>query len=212
MATAMKERSYQNLSEFKLPPNYRGRSKIYVQIWWLVQLLLFRPSPQVCYGWRNYLLRLFGAKIGKGVLVRPTVTVTYPWKLEIGDYSWIGDDAVLYTLDRIRIGSNSVVSQRSYLCTGMHDYTRPTFDLQTSPITVEDEVWIASDTFVMPGITIRHASVVAARSLVTRDTSPAMVHVGSPAKPVRNRQTADSPGKFEEVGEPVSANGPMGLF
>jgi len=88
----------QDLSKSKVPPGFRGRPAWFVQLWWIVQTLLFHPSPQLFYGWRRFLLRAFGARIGKGVLIRPSVTVTYPWKLGIGDWSWVGDHATLYAL------------------------------------------------------------------------------------------------------------------
>jgi len=120
---------YQDLNSFKLPPNFRGRNSFTVQLWWLVQSVLFKTSPQFLYGWRNFLLRLFGAKIGKKVIIRPSVKVTYPWKLSIGDYSWIGDDVALYTLGNIEIGENVVISQRSYLFTGSHNYLQEYFPI-----------------------------------------------------------------------------------
>lgn len=172
---------YQDLSTFKIDGRARGRSPVLVQIWWLTQSLFFHTSPQSTYGWRRWLLRLFGAKIGKNVILRPTVSVTYPWKLEIGDFSWIGDNVDLYNLDTIRIGRNAVVSQGCYLCTGSHDYTDTAFTLVTSPIIVEDEAWIASQSFVAPGVRIGRASIVGARSLVLSDTPPAMIVFGQPA-------------------------------
>ena len=93
----------QQLNKFKLPENFRGRNAITVQLWWLVQSTLFRASPQFLYGFRRLLLRLFGAKIGRKVIVRPSVKITYPWKVSIGDYSWIGDDVNLYSLGEIEI-------------------------------------------------------------------------------------------------------------
>ena len=102
-----------NLSQYKTPKYFRGKSKITVQLWWLVYALLFRPSPQIMYGFRRFLLRLFGAKIGEKVIIRPTAQITYPWKVSIGDYSWIGDEVVLYSLGEIKIGANTVISQRS---------------------------------------------------------------------------------------------------
>ena len=87
----------QDLRSFRLPPNFRGRPAWFVQLWWLVQATLFRWSPQIAYAWRRWLLRRFGAKIGKGVQIRPTAEITYPWKLTIGDWSWIGDYVTLYT-------------------------------------------------------------------------------------------------------------------
>lgn len=156
----------QRLDCFSLPPGFRGRPGWFVQLWWLVQALLFRRSPQVFYGWRRWLLRCFGARIGKGVLIRPTVQVTYPWKLSIGDYAWIGDEVVLYTLGEIKIGAHAVVSQRSYLCTGSHDYQRPTFDIYAKPIVIGEQAWLAADVFVAPGVEIGMGTVVGARSSV----------------------------------------------
>ena len=86
----------QDLSGFNVPGGFRGGGAIKVQLWWAVQATLFRWSPQVMYRWRAFLLRMFGAKIGKNVVIRPSVKITYPWKLTLGDYSWVGDDAVLY--------------------------------------------------------------------------------------------------------------------
>ena len=101
----------QQLDKFKLPHNFRGRNAFIVQLWWLVQGVLFRTSPQFLYGFRRFLLRLFGAKIGKNVIIRQTVRVTYTWKISIGDYSWIGDDVVLYSLGEIEIGAHVVISK-----------------------------------------------------------------------------------------------------
>ncbi len=180
-------RIYQDLSRFRVPAKFRGRSDFVVQLWWLVQWFLFRPSPQIMFGWRRFLLRLFGARIGKNVLVRSTAWITYPWKLTIGDYSWVGEDAVLYSLGEIRIGAHSVISQRCYLCAAAHDYTRITFDIFANPITIGDQVWIATDVFVGPGVKIGSGSVVGARSSVYKNLPPGMICYGNPAIPVRPR-------------------------
>jgi putative colanic acid biosynthesis acetyltransferase WcaF len=177
----------QDLKTFRLPPNFRGRSGLVVQLWWLVQATLFRASPQVMYGFRRWLLRLFGAQIGKGVIIRPSVTIPYPWKLQVGDYSWIGDHAVLYTFAKITIGKNAVVSQKSYLCAGTHDYRSSSFEIQAFPIVIEDEVWLAADVFVAPGVTVGKGTVVGSRSSVFSDLPQMMICVGSPARPVRAR-------------------------
>ena len=178
---------YQDLNSFKLPPNFRGRNAFTVQLWWLVQSVLFKTSPQFLYGWRNFLLRLFGAKIGKKVIIRPSVKVTYPWKLSIGDYSWIGDDVALYTLGNIEIGDNVVISQRSYLCTGSHDYLQENFPIYQKPIKICDQVWIATDVFIAPGITIEEGSVIAARSSVFKNIPSNKICAGSPVKIIRER-------------------------
>jgi putative colanic acid biosynthesis acetyltransferase WcaF len=181
--------SVQDLSRFVLPPGFRGRSAIIVQLWWLVQGTLFRLSPQFLYGWRRWLLRVFGAKVGDAVLVRPSVTVTYPWKVTIGNQVWIGDDAVLYSLGEIVIGDNAVVSQRSYLCGGDHDYTDPSFPIRSAKIVIGGEAWIAADVFVAPGVTIGNGCVVGARSTVLNDLPPMSVCAGYPARPIKLRQS-----------------------
>lgn len=178
---------YQKLNQFYLPDGFRGRSALVVQLWWLIQSSLFAMSPQFAYKWRNFLLRCFGAKIGKGVIIRPTVRITYPWKLTIGDFSWVGDNAELYTLGEIEIGSNVVVSQKSYLCAATHDYTKETFDMIDKKITIKDEVWLAADVYIAPGITVNKGALVGARSSVFNDLPAGMICVGSPAKPVKPR-------------------------
>ncbi len=179
--------NYQKLNKFTLPENFRGRSSIVVQLWWIIQSSLFGWSPQFTYKWRNFLLRSFGASIGKNVIIRPSVKITYPWKLKIGDYSWIGDDVNLYTLGEITIGKNAVVSQKSYLCTGSHDYQSEAFDIYAEPIVIEDEAWVATDVFIAPGVTIGKGAVIGSRSSVYEDMPEGMICIGNPAKPVRPR-------------------------
>ena len=179
---------YQDLQQFKVPQGFRGRSGMVVQLWWLVQATLFRWSPQVCYGWRRYLLRCFGAKVGTSVVIRPTVTVTYPWKVSIGDYSMIGDDAVLYSLGDIQIGNHAVVSQKCYLCTGSHDYQSESFDIYAKPIVIGDEAWLAMDVFVAPGVSVGKGTLVGSRSSIYQDLPPGMVCMGGPAKVVKARE------------------------
>ncbi|RED65053.1 putative colanic acid biosynthesis acetyltransferase [Cohnella lupini] len=165
----------------------RGRSGLIVLLWWLVQSTAFRWSLQPMYAWRNWLLKLFGAEIGIGVKVRPTATITYPWKVKIGEHSWIGDHAELYSLDSITIGNHCVVSQNGYLCTGSHDASDPQFSLIVNPIRIEDGAWLASDVFVYPGVTVGVMAVVAARSTVLRDVPTNEVHAGTPAKYIKHR-------------------------
>jgi putative colanic acid biosynthesis acetyltransferase WcaF len=180
----------QDLSRFRLPPAFRGRPAWFVQCWWLTQATLFRCSPQFLYRWRRWLLRRFGASIGEGVRVRPSARVTYPWKVSIGDHSWIGDDVVLYSLGAITIGSNCVVSQRCYLCAGTHDYRNAAFEIHARPIDIEDQAWLAADVFVSPGSRVGRGTVVGARSGVFADLPPETVCFGTPARPVSSRRAA----------------------
>lgn len=181
---------FQDLSRFKLPPSFRGKSALWVQLWWVVQSTLFRWSPQFAYGWRRAILRAFGAEIGKDVLIRPTVEITYPWKVYVGDYSWIGDNATLYSLGRIFIGAHCVVSQKSYICAGDHDPESIDFAIRGRDIKIEDEVWIATDVFVAPGVRVGTGSIIGARSSVFSDMPPSTICMGSPCIPARTRRRA----------------------
>jgi putative colanic acid biosynthesis acetyltransferase WcaF len=191
----MELRKYQRMDRFEVPAGFRGRSKAYVQLWRLVQCTLFAMSPQAMYGWRSWLLRLFGARIGRKAVIRPSVRIPYPWKLSIGDYCHIGDEVHLYTYGEIDIGDCSVISQRSYICTGSHDYTAPNFDLVAKRIVIESEVWVATDVFVAPGIRIGHGAVVGARSSVFDDIPTCAIAVGTPARVVGHRKMKDEPAR-----------------
>lgn len=177
-----------NLKDFKLPEKFRGKNAIYVQLWWCVESTLFALSPQFMYRWRVFILRFFGAKIGRNVIIRPSVKITYPWKLCIGDDSWVGDNVQLYTLGEINIGKNSVISQRSYLCTGSHDYEKETFDIFSKPIEIGDSCWLATDVFVSPGVKIGNNCIVGARSSVFKSLPGDSVCMGSPAVVVKFRK------------------------
>lgn len=181
---------FQDLTLFRVPAGFRGRSAFRTQLWWLVQAALFHPSPQIAYGFRRWLLRCFGARVGKGVIIRPSATITYPWKLSLGDYCWVGDDVVLYSLGEITIGAHAVVSQRSYLCAGDHDYQKTDFSIRAHRINIGDQVWIAADVFVGPGVHIDVGAVIGARSAVFKNMPSGMVCMGTPAVPVKPRRPA----------------------
>jgi len=166
----------------------RGRPGWLILLWWLVQAIAFPLSPHPLNGFRCWLLQLFGAKIGRGVLIRPTARFTYPWKVEIGDYSWIGDDVVFYSLEKIRLGSHCVISQKGYLCTGSHDLQDPAFALITSGINIDNGVWIAADCFIGPGVHIGANAVIGARSSVLSNIPVQQVCWGTPARPRYQRQ------------------------
>jgi putative colanic acid biosynthesis acetyltransferase WcaF len=182
------EREFQDLSWFQVPQGTRGRSAWFVQLWWLFDALFVRPTPQALYTWRRFAWRLFGAKVGRNVLIRPGVRVTFPWKVVIGDYCWIGDNATLYSVAEITIGEHSVISQEAYLCAGTHDHCEMSFPLIASPITVEPECWIAARAFVGPGVRVGRGAVVGACSLVLSDIHPATIVAGVPARAVGMRK------------------------
>ncbi|MDZ8104927.1 MAG: hormogonium polysaccharide biosynthesis acetyltransferase HpsU [Nostoc sp. DedQUE12a] len=169
----------------------RGRPGWYILLWWFVQAIAFPLTPQPLNILRSTLLRLFGARIGKGVLIRPTARFTYPWKITIGNYSWIGDNVVLYSLDEINIGEHCVISQKSYLCTGSHDTQDPAFGLKTASITIENGAWVATDCFVGPGVKIGANAVIGARSSVFTSMPSGQVCWGSPCRPNKARIKLD---------------------
>lgn len=180
-------KKYQDLEAFVLPAGFRGRNTFFVLLWWFIRSTLFSLSPQPLFGWRRFLLRLFGAKIGKNVKIRSSVKITYPWKFKIGDNCWIGDDCDIYNLGDIIIGNDVAIAHKVYLCTGNHDYSKNTFDILSESIKIEDEVWIPNDVFIGPGVTIGRGVVIGARSTVFHDLPAGMICYGYPAKPVRSR-------------------------
>lgn len=158
-------------------------------LWGLVWLIAYRPSPRLLHGWRRFLLRLFGAKIGKGAHPYPSAKIWAPWNLEMGDHSCLASDVDCYSVDRIVLGARATVSQYSYLCTAGHDYRGPGMPLTTAPITIGEGAWIAADVFVGPGVTVGEGAVIGARSSLFRDIDPWTVAVGNPARPIKKRDT-----------------------
>lgn len=152
------------------------------KLWCFTQNWLVRLSPQSRFmWWRRFLLRLFGAEVGRNVQISPTAKVACPWNTKIGDRVWIGDRAELYSLGKIEIGEDVVISQHAYLCTGTHDYNRLDFSLLIKPIRVEKEVWIATRSFIAPGVTIGQGAIIGAESVVLHDVPPATIYAGNPA-------------------------------
>lgn len=182
-------RRVQDLSRFRVPPGFRGRSLATIQLWQLVAATLFRFSPRRAWAWRRVLLRLFGAEVGAGAHILPTVRIAYPWFVRIGAQAWIGEDVTLYSFARIEIGAHAVISQKSYLCAGSHDYRDPAFAITAAPIAIGDECWIATDVFVGPGVTIGRGAVVGARASVFSNLPEMTVSAGNPARVVKPRET-----------------------
>ena len=162
-------------------------------LWMLTTRLLFRPSFHNWYGFRNSLLRLYGARIGKNVRIRPTARIEIPWNVDIGDNSVIGDDAIIYSLGTVTIGQRVVVSQYAHLCAGTHDARYRSFPLLKPPITISDDAWVAADAFVGPGVTVGTGAILGARSSAFHDLPAYQICVGNPAKPIKARVLLDIP-------------------
>jgi putative colanic acid biosynthesis acetyltransferase WcaF len=161
-------------------------------LWECVQLPFLPMRPRALSALRIALLRMFGAKIGKNVLICGGVRVHVPWNLELGDYVAIGDKVEIYNLAPIRIGAQSVISQHTYLCASSHDYTRTDFPLYSRPITIGNQAWVAAGAFVAPGVTIGEGSVVGARSVVLRDVPAWTVAAGNPCRVIKPRELRPS--------------------
>ena len=121
------------------------------RVLWTFAQPLFRFSPRPCFGWRRFLLRCFGAKIGRSVHVYPSATIYFPWNLEAGDESAISEHVFIYNLGRVTLGSRVTISHRAHLCAGTHDHTKPDFPLLRPPIVIGSDAWICADAFVGPG-------------------------------------------------------------
>ncbi len=156
-------------------------------IWGVTWTILFKPSPRLLHGWRRCLLRLFGAKIGRGVRVYPSALVWAPWHLEMGDFSCLGPQVDCYCVAPIRIEAHAVVSQYSHLCSASHDYELPDFPLVTKPIVIGEGAWVATDAFIGMGVTIGKGAVVGARASVFKDVEAWTVVGGNPARFIKNR-------------------------
>jgi putative colanic acid biosynthesis acetyltransferase WcaF len=149
--------------------------------------IFYYPSPNFCHSWRRFLLRCFGAKIGKDAHPYPKVHIWAPWNLVMGDYSCLANHVICYSVDKIVIGENSIVSQYSHLCTASHDSTLRSFPLTTAPIVLGANVWITTDVYIAPGVTIGDGTVVSARSSVFSDLPAWCIARGNPAVPVKKR-------------------------
>ena len=153
----------------------------------MVEATLYRCSFHTWSRWRAFLLRCFGAKIGCGCTIRRTSHVHYPWLLEMGDLSCIGDDVKVYNLARIILGPRCSISQEAYLCAGTHDYTQLSLPLVTRPIVVGADVWICARAFVGPGVTVGAGAVVGACAVVHKDVPEWTVVAGNPAVVLKPR-------------------------
>jgi putative colanic acid biosynthesis acetyltransferase WcaF len=168
------------------------RNKLLRAVWGLVWLVLYRPSPRPCHGWRRFLLRCFGATIGPGAKPYPTARIWAPWNLDLGAHAWLGDGVDCYSVGPIRIGASAIVSQRAFLCSATHDYTDPGFPLVTAPVMIGPAAWVAAEAFVGPGVTVGDGAVVAARACVVRDVEAWTVVAGNPARVVKKRELRSS--------------------
>ncbi|MCM1981606.1 WcaF family extracellular polysaccharide biosynthesis acetyltransferase [Lyngbya confervoides] len=171
---------------------------------WLTQVLwFFGGSVLVQTHWipfsafKVWVLRRFGARIGRGVRIKPGVQVKFPWRLQVGDYSWLGENCWLDSNDNIAIGEHVCISQGVYLCTGNHDWSDPNFALRCAPITIGRSSWIGAQARVGPGVTVGEGAVLTLGGVATRSLNPHTIYAGNPAVPIKTRKITASPPKPE---------------
>lgn len=160
----------------------RGRSKSIEAIWYLFKIIFFVSSLPWPYYIKAMVLRLYGAKVGQGLVIKPRVNIHFPWKLNLGDHVWIGEDTFILNLEPITIGSHSCISQRVFLCTGNHNFRDPYFSYLNAPIIIGTGVWIGAGAIVCPGVSIGDEAVAFAGSVVTSDIAENNMVAGNPAR------------------------------
>src|ERR1035437_392611 len=190
-----------DLATFSTGDFNRGASRSKELCWLVVSQMLFQLCPLKLSGLKCWLLRRFGARVGHGVVIKPGVKITFPWKLTLGDHVWLGEECWLLNFAPIEIASHVCISQRAFLCTGNHNYKSPAFDLITQPIRVERGAWIGASAFVGPGVSVGSHAVLTAGSVATKDLAPYGIYQGNPAVlvKVRRLRTDGSGGNAEKL-------------
>ncbi len=176
-----------DLSKYNNSWYHPGANAMVRGLWYITNILFFLNPLNPFLGLKCVLLRIFGAKIGKKVIIKPSVNIKYPWNLSIGDYSWIGEKVWIDNLDKVIIGSHCCISQGTMLLCGNHNYKKTTFDLVIKSIVLEDGVWIGAQTVVCPGITCRSHAILTVGSVATSDLESYSIYQGNPAQFIRKR-------------------------
>ena len=163
-------------------------SRLYRLAWSITWVLLASWTPNMLFGWRRFLLRLFGAKIAPTAGIYPTARIWSPANLEVGDYAFIAARVTVYSMAKITFAPYSLASQDASVVAGTHDIESEDFQLQARPITIGRRAWIAAEAFVGPGVTVGEGAVLGARGCAFKDLEPWTVYVGNPARAIKARK------------------------
>lgn len=187
METTPKQVSRVRLKDFNPGDFDRGAGKFKEIVWYLFKMLFFLTAIPYPSSLKVRILRMFGAKVGSGIVIKPRVNIHFPWKLEIGNDVWIGEEACILNFEKVVICSNVSISQRVFLCGGNHNYKDTAMSYRNGPIVLEDGVWVGACCFIGPGVTIGYDTVVTAGSVVTANLSSNGIFRGDPAIFIKHR-------------------------
>lgn len=176
-----------DLGRYQVTGYSTGSGPVRRGLWYIVNAIIFMNPLFPFYTPKRWLLRAFGARIGNGVIIKPRVNIKYPWRLHIGDNSWIGEGVWIDNLADICIGRDVCVSQDAYLLTGNHDYKSTSFTLITTPIEIQDGAWVGARTTICPGVTVGRNAVVAVGGVLTKNAEHNGIYAGNPACRLRSR-------------------------
>ena len=180
-----------DLSRFSSASFDRGAGVFKEALWLLVSKVLFQHFPFCASALKCAVLRAFGAEVGRGVVIKPDIKITFPWKLRLGDHVWLGEECWLLNLAPIAVESHVCISQRAFVCTGSHNYKSPVFDLIVQPVRLERGAWLGASAWVGPGVTVGNHAVVTAGSVATKNLEPCGIYRGNPAVRIGTREIAE---------------------
>jgi putative colanic acid biosynthesis acetyltransferase WcaF len=169
-------------------PSFALRNRLFRALWSLAWLLLAAWTPPPLHAWRRLLLRLFGARIGRGARIYASARIWYPPHLSVGENAVLGPRTNCYCQAPVAIDAHAIVSQDAELVTGTHDIDCPHFQLVARPIRIGRHAWVAAGAFVGPGVTLGEGAVLGARAVAFRDLAPWTVYAGNPARVLRRRR------------------------
>jgi len=168
----------------------RGAGKLKEISWYFIKMFFFLTAFPFPTSFKKKLLLMFGAKVGEGCVIKPRVNIHFPWKLEIGNNVWIGEEAFILNFEKLIIGNDVCISQRAFLCGGNHDFRDPSMPYRNGPITLHNGCWIGAGAFIGPNVTVGTDTVVAAGTVITSSLPPNQIYKGNPANPVGPRWKA----------------------